>query len=132
MSKLSDKTLAVLDSFWAADNCCALDDFNTGGVAIVERPSTDGSEYVHLFRRRRRLQINCSASLVGTIKDATRGQPPDVIFHPQFLGKALAGRIERLVGPAYLGYRDTALMLEDPRARLLVPGDRGRSLGLAA
>ena len=130
MSKLCEKTIAVLDSFWAEDTVCALDDFNTRGVAIVERPAADGSEYVHLFRRRQRLQINCSASLVDTVQSATRSQPLEVVFSPQFLKQALAGRIERLVGPAYLGYRDTALMLEDSDARLLVPGDAAALEGL--
>ena len=130
MSKLSDETLGVLDSFWAADTYCALDDFNTGGVAIVERSESDGSEYVHLFRRGQRVQINCSASLVSTVQNAAGSQPLDAVFSLPFLRQVLSGRIERLVGPAYLGYRDTPLMLEDPGTRLLVPGDAGALEGL--
>ncbi|MBO0726640.1 MAG: hypothetical protein J2P52_13640 [Blastocatellia bacterium] len=61
MSKLSDIAKETVDAFWAADTGCRPEDFDTEAVAVVERPSDDGSEYAQFFRRKRRLQIRCSA-----------------------------------------------------------------------
>lgn len=117
----------MLDAFWATETACNPDAFQLNGIAVVERPATDGSEYVQLFRRGHRLQITCSASLLGGMCDAVQGHTLETVFDRGFLGRVLAGRIEQLVGPAYLGYLDAIEPApDDPGVRLLDGGDAGR------
>jgi len=125
MSKLSDSAQEAVDIFWAADTDCHPEDFDTDAVVVVERPSDDGSEYAQFFRRKRRLQIRCSASIVDIVRNATHGQAQDTIFDVAFVERALTGRINRVLGPAYLGYLD-ALDSDrvDPNVRLLSRDDR--------
>jgi GNAT superfamily N-acetyltransferase len=120
MSKLSDSAKEAVDIFWAADTGCNPEDFDTDAVVVVERPAPNGSEYAQFFRRKRRLQITCSASIVDIVRNATYGQAQDAIFDVAFVERALAGRIDRVLGPAYLGYLDALDSgREDPNVRLL-------------
>jgi GNAT superfamily N-acetyltransferase len=113
-----------VDVFWAAVTGCHPEDFDTEAVAVIERPAPDGSEYAQFFRRKRRLQITCSASIVDIVRNATYGQAQDAIFDVVFVGQALTGCIDRILGPAYLGYLD-ALDSDrgDPNVRLISRDD---------
>jgi ribosomal protein S18 acetylase RimI-like enzyme len=129
MSKLSSSAKEAVDIFWAADTGCNPEDFDTDAVVVVERPSDDGSEYAQFFRRKRRLQIRCSASIVDIVRNATHGQAQDAIFDVAFVERALTGRIGRVLGPAYLGYLDELdLDREDPNVRILSRDDRDARL----
>jgi ribosomal protein S18 acetylase RimI-like enzyme len=124
MSKLSDRAKEAVNIFWAAETGCHPEDLDTDAVAVVERPATDGSEYAQFFRRKQRLQITCSASLVKIVRSATYGRTQDTIFDVRFVRRALAGCTERLVGPAYLGYLDILdAGQDDPNVRLLSRDD---------
>jgi GNAT superfamily N-acetyltransferase len=126
MSKLSDSAKKAVDIFWAADTGCNPEDFDTDAVVVVERPSDDGSEYAQFFRRKRRLQIRCSASIVDIVRKATYGQAQDAIFDVDFVERALTGHIDRVLGPTYLGYLDALDSdREDPNVRLLSRIDMG-------
>lgn len=126
MSELSDTTLDAIDDFWANRFCCTAADFDSSEIGIVERRASDGSDYVYLLRRKLRLQINCSASLVHALRNAARDQPAEVVFDPGYLRRALSTWVERIVGPAYVGYLDTIdPALNDPRVRLLTENEAG-------
>src|SRR5262249_47746718 len=99
---------------------------DTDAVEVVERPSDNGSEYAHFFRRKGRLQIDCSASIVDIVRNATYGQSQDTIFDVSFIEQALRGRIDRILGPTYLGYLDALDSGSwDPNVRLLSQHDMG-------
>jgi ribosomal protein S18 acetylase RimI-like enzyme len=126
MSKLSDSAKEAVDIFWAADTGCNPEDFDTDAVVVIERPSDDGSEYAQFFRRKRRLQIRCSASIVDIVRNATHDQAQDAIFDVAFVKRALTGHIDRVLGPTYLGYLDALDSdRQDPNARLLSRNDVG-------
>jgi len=129
MGKLSDKAKRAVDIFWAADTGCNPEDFDTDAVVVIERPSDHGSEYAQFFRRKRRLQVTCSASIVDTVRGATYGQAQDAIFDVAFVERALTGRIDRVLGPVYLGYMDSLDSgRDDPNVRLLGRDDRDARL----
>src|SRR5215510_11388089 len=106
MSELSNSAKEAVDIFWAADTGCNPEDFDTDAVVVVERPSSDGSEYAQFFRRKHRLQIRSSASIVDVVRNAIHGQAQDAIFDVAFVERALTGHIDRVLGPTYLGYLD--------------------------
>jgi GNAT superfamily N-acetyltransferase len=124
MSKLSDGAKEAVDNFWAADTGCRPEDFNIDAVDVVVVPPREGREYAQFFRRKRRLQITCSASIVDIVRNATHDQAQDAIFDVAFVARALTGRIDRVLGPTYLGYLD-ALDSDgqDPNVRLLSRND---------
>jgi GNAT superfamily N-acetyltransferase len=124
MSPLSNQTITELNAFWAAETSCRRDDFDRDGIVVAERRATDDSEYMQAFRRKRRLQITCSASLVGVLSQATRRQPLEVVFDPGFFRRALGPRVEQIIGPAYLGYVDAIeSACDEPSVRLLTASD---------
>jgi GNAT superfamily N-acetyltransferase len=126
MSKLSNSAREAVDIFWAADTGCSPEDFDTDAVAVIERPSDTGSDHAHFFRRKRRLQIDCSASIVDIVRNATYGQSQDTIFDVSFIEQALRGRIDRIIGPTYLGCLDALDSGRvDPNVRPLSQHDMG-------
>src|SRR5262245_28620089 len=125
MGRVSDKAKGAVDIFWAADTGCNPEDFDTDAVVVIELSAPNGSEYAQFFRRKRRLQITCSASIVDIVRDATYGQAQDAIFDVTFVAQALTGRIDRVLGPVYLGYMDSLQSVrDDPNVRLLTRDDR--------
>ena len=125
MKRLSESTIARLDAYWADEMCCQPSDFLISGSAVVECPRADGFEYIQLLRRGLRLQIACSPSMAGPIRDAIRGLPIKAAFDPKLLGSALSHRTARIIGPAYLGYLDALESVpSDPNLRLLDGADR--------
>src|SRR5262247_4187591 len=126
MGKLSNSAKEVVDIFWAADTGCRPEDFNTDAVDVVVGRSREGREYAQFFRRKRRLQITCSASIADVIRNATHDQAQDAIFDVAFVERALTGRIDRVLGPTYLGYLDALdSVRQDPNVRLLSRIDMG-------
>jgi GNAT superfamily N-acetyltransferase len=126
MSKLSSRAREAVDIFWAAETGCNPEDFDTDAEAVIERPAPNGSEYAQFFRRKRRLQIACSASIVDIVRNATYGQAQDAIFDVAFVERALTGHFDRVLGPTYLGYLDSLDSdREDPNVRLLSRIDMG-------
>ena len=65
IGKLSNGAKEAVDIFWAAVTGCYPEDIDKEAVAVIERPTTGDSEYAQFFRRKRRLQITCSASIDG-------------------------------------------------------------------
>ena len=124
MPTLADATIEALDAFWSSQTSCVPGDFDSDDISIVESPAKDGSDFALVFRRKRRLQITCSSSLLDLLRDATRDQPHDVVVDSDFLRRALAGRVDRIIGPAFLGYLDTLPMGPyDSDVRILATGD---------
>jgi GNAT superfamily N-acetyltransferase len=104
---------------------CPPADFQVPGIALVEHPALDGSEYVQLLRRGRHLQISCSPSMINPLRDTICGLPIDIAFDPKLLGSTLDCRATRIIGPAYLGYLDALDQVpHDPNVRLLNRADR--------
>src|SRR5499426_96358 len=126
MGNLSDKAKGAVDIFWAADTGCDPEDFDTDAVVVVELSAPNGSEYAQFLRRKRRLQISCSASIVDVVRNATHGLAQDAIFDVAFVERALTGHIDRVLGPTYLGYLDALDSdRQDPNVRLLSRNDMG-------
>ena len=67
-----------------------------------------------------RLQVDCSPSLYGDVRNAVQGRAPEEMFEPAFWRAALGARVEGILGPTYLGYKDVADEGQiDPRVSLL-------------
>jgi ribosomal protein S18 acetylase RimI-like enzyme len=117
--RLSEQGVRKIDAFWANDLGCLPEDFHEAGVGVTERQAS-GALYVHVFHRLERLQVDCSPSLYGDVRRAVQGRAPEEVLEPAFWRAALGVRVERIVGPTYLGYKDVADEGPiDPHVRLL-------------
>jgi len=117
--RLSEEGVRIIDAFWANDLGCLPEDFYKTGVEISIREASEDL-YAHVFRRLERLQVDCSPSLYGDLRSAIKGRGQEEVFEPAFWLEALGARVERLLGPTYLGYKDIAEERPiDPRVRIL-------------
>jgi ribosomal protein S18 acetylase RimI-like enzyme len=123
MMRLSEQGVRNIDAFWANTLGCIPEDFHTSGVAVTERQAID-TTYVHVFQRLERVQVDCSPSLYGDVRISVQGREPEKVFDPVFWQVALGVRVDRVLGPTYLGYKDVADEGPiDPHVRLLGKGE---------
>ncbi|MCI0388459.1 MAG: hypothetical protein MOB07_06805 [Acidobacteria bacterium] len=117
--RLSEEGLRRIDAFWANALGCLPEDFYKTGVGVTEREASDDL-YTHVFRHLKRLQVDCSPSLYGVVRSAIQGRAQEEVFEPAFWRAALGARVEGIIGPTYLGYKDVADEGQiDPRVSLL-------------
>jgi len=117
--RLSEHGVRKIDTFWANELGCHPEDFYDAGVGVTERQVTDDL-YAHVFHRLEWLQVDCSPSHYKDVQNAIKGRAPEDVFKPDFWRTELGVRVERFIGPTYLGYKD--LVDEgpiDPHVRLL-------------
>jgi ribosomal protein S18 acetylase RimI-like enzyme len=117
--RLSEQGVRKIDALWANTVGCLPKDFYEAGVEVSKRQESD-SVYVHVFHRLERVQVDCSPSLYGDVRIAVQGREPEEVFDPTFWQSTLGARIDRILGPTYLGYKDVAHEGSiDPHVRLL-------------
>jgi ribosomal protein S18 acetylase RimI-like enzyme len=117
--RLSEQGVRKIDAFWANEMGCAPEDFCKAGVWVTKREASD-TTYAHVFRRLARLQVDCSPALYGDALSAVQGREVEEVFDPAFWQEALGVRVDRILGPTYLGYKDIADEGPiDPQVRLL-------------
>ena len=128
MTQLTPEARRTVDEFWAAETGCRPGDLDVDSVAVVVRPAVDDSDYVHLLRCRRRLQVTCSQALADAARRLVAEHAPDAVFDSGLLAASLGPRVARIIGPAYLGYLDEiddewatgpAYLLRDDKENLL-------------
>jgi GNAT superfamily N-acetyltransferase len=123
-TRFSQSAVAIVDAFWAQELCCRPEELEEPGIGLIECPSWDGSPYAHLLWRLDRLQIACSPSLFGGMRELVGGRTVPEAFNVAKLELVLAERVVRIVGPTFLGYRDlTDVDPPDPCVRRLDPLD---------
>jgi ribosomal protein S18 acetylase RimI-like enzyme len=117
--RLSEEGLRRIDAFWAKGVGCLPEDFHKKGVGVTAGEAS-GELYAHIFHRLEWIQVDCSPSIYGEVRSAVQGRAPEEMFEPAFWRAALGARVERILGPTYLGYKDVAEEVPiDPRVRLL-------------
>jgi ribosomal protein S18 acetylase RimI-like enzyme len=120
--RFSEQGIRKIDAFWAGDLGCLPEDFYEAGVGVTERQAS-GDLYAHVFHRLERLHVDCSPSLYEDVRSAVQGRASGEMFKPAFWRAALGTRVERIVGPTYLGYKDVVDESPiDPHVRLLGVG----------
>src|SRR5262245_3700421 len=117
--RLSQEGVRRTDAFWANEMGCLPEDLYKTGVGITVRGASDG-RYAHVFRRLERLQVDCSPSLYGDLRSAIKVRGTEELFEPAFWRATLGARVERIVGPTCLSYKDVAEERPiDPCVRIL-------------
>jgi len=97
------RPIHVMNSTWADLLGCGIEDLERPGTRIV--PASDPAYHgAQLFRRGAACIVSAPPPMVSEIARLVELQEPDAVFDPTLLLELFAARVERLIGPAYLGY----------------------------
>lgn len=123
--RLADTTVAVVEHYWASTLGCTPHDLR--GTATLVLPLSPDDPYwgVFLFRRDDALVITVPAVLHERLKVSLQRMSPAEIDDDAAVAALVAHPIDRMVGPAYLGYADqgTFVQMDGEGTRLLGPRD---------
>lgn len=128
MTDLSQATLAAVDRYWAGFFGCAPAIFAAPGTTVVPHAGIGDYHGLFLFRRRETLIISVPAARLERDRQALGAFPPTLLDDLPALKAQIAAPIERVVGPAFVGYADAATLRAEAVAdtRLLTANDRDR------
>jgi GNAT superfamily N-acetyltransferase len=123
--ELHPATIATLDAYWRTFFGDAVTTFDTPQTLVVPHAGMGAYQGIFLFRRRHTLLI----SVPPAVTDAQRAQLATLTgadFNDSAMLIAQVGLcIDRLIGPAFLGYADAGTFQPNHTGavRLLTPGD---------
>ena len=130
------QTLAEVDTFWASWLGCRLEEIASGAVRVAPCSETCHQQ-IFLFRR----GLTCIVSvadpsggrLIGEVKSIVKDRPVGEVFDDGFWKEQLGGRVQRIVGPAHIGYADESdfQSAASAEARVLDDNDEGELRRLA-
>jgi GNAT superfamily N-acetyltransferase len=132
---VSPETLGVIESYWSVRLGADLASLAPDEVHVLEHSSAfAGYNGVYAWRRGDTMVILAPASLVQRVRSACADTPIDRAFDAEFVSSAVGSGVERVVGPAWLGYAglEEARPVDAAGVRLLEPADRSSVRGLAA
>jgi RimJ/RimL family protein N-acetyltransferase len=118
-------SIRAIDAYWAADLNCGVEDLHCDRITVTRNPRLIRHPEAFAFKRDRACVIAVPGALVDAVSAATTGLKADEVFNERFLRRLLGPAVERIVGPAWLGYADETDFhpLDNPGARLLIPND---------
>jgi len=131
------QTLVEVDTFWASWLGCPVEGLSGAGVRVV-RCSETCRQQVFLFRRGLMCIVSVAdlsgGRLVGQVASIVKDRPVGEVFDDGFWREQLGGRVQRLVGPAYIGYADESdfRSAASAESRILADGDEQGLRRLAA
>lgn len=128
MIGLSQATLAAVDRYWAGFFGCDPVILAAPGTTIVPHAGLGDYHGLFGFRRRETLIISVPPGLVERNRAALGAFPATLLDDLTMLQAQIAAPIERVVGPAFVGYADATTFRPESAAaaRLLTPDDRER------
>jgi GNAT superfamily N-acetyltransferase len=128
VAELHPATIAAVDRYWADFFGVEPALLNRAATTIVPHAGLGDYQGVFCFRRGDALLISVPAARLERDRAALAGLSPTVLDDPSALLAKIDAPIERLVGPAFVGYADAATL--QPRSqshvRLLTAEDRER------
>jgi GNAT superfamily N-acetyltransferase len=128
MTALSQATLAAVDRYWATFFGCDPAILSAPGTMVV--PHAGLGDYHGLFglRCRETLIISVPPARLKRDRAALAAFPATLLDDLPTLQTQIAAPIERVVGPAFVGYADAATFRPEAAAgtRLLTPDDHDR------
>ncbi len=125
LSQLSVQTLATIDRYWVSSLGCPPPYLHEDGIHIVPLPVADDYWGILVFRRGAAVVVTVPAVLHTALEPALRRIRAADLDDEEAIRAIVEHPIDRIVGPAYLGYADrgTFLPMPDPETRLLQATD---------
>jgi GNAT superfamily N-acetyltransferase len=118
-------TIQALDTHWTSYFGCRLEDLRQPHTLVVPHVALADYAGAFLFRHGPACIVSVPPALTETVSSALRDQPPASVFDPTFLARLFGDGVERVIGPAWLGYADATDLqpIAAPDVRILQPDD---------
>lgn len=128
MTELSQATLAAVDRYWAVFFGCDPALFAAPGTIVLPHAGLGDYHGLFGFRRRETLIFSVPAVRLERDRAAFGASPATLLDDLPTLQERIAAPIERVVGPAFVGYADagTFRRMSGAGTRLLTADDRDR------
>ncbi|HEY0602028.1 MAG TPA: GNAT family N-acetyltransferase [Herpetosiphonaceae bacterium] len=128
MTELSQATRAAVDRYWATFFGCDPAIFAAPETAIVPHAGLGDYHGVFVFRRRETLIISVPPARLERDRMALGAFPATLLDDLPTIQAQIAAPIERVVGPAFVGYADAGTFrpASEVGTRLLTADDRDR------
>ena len=102
---MKPQTLRAIESYWASSLGCRVEELRAPGSLVIPHGAAL-SEYhgVYVVRRGPSHVVSAPRCLCDEASAFMADREPDAVFDPQFLAELLGDAVERIIGPAWLGY----------------------------
>ena len=107
-SVLTQTTLDIVDRYWAADLGCGREALYTKQTLVTPH-NFDAYQGIYAFCRRDLLVVSAPATLVEALRRDALGWLHSHILQEHRLRHILPYPVERVIGPAFVGYTDSAI-----------------------
>jgi GNAT superfamily N-acetyltransferase len=126
MAELAGTTIAAIDTYWAAFFGCDPAILSAPGTTVVPHAGLGDYHGLWLFRRHDALIVSVPPARWEHDRAAFGSLPATRYADLPAVLACIAAPIERVVGPAFVGYADAATLqpVADPQVRLLSASDR--------
>jgi hypothetical protein len=106
---LTNTTIEIVDRYWSSFLGCPPEALYTQQTLVVPHADLGDYQGLFLFLRKELLVVSVPARLLGALRlQAVQWSPTDVL--PEAHLRHLVGEtVERVVGPAFVGYTDRAV-----------------------
>jgi GNAT superfamily N-acetyltransferase len=135
IDRLSPETLRIVDDFWAADLGCSRAMLRSSRAIAVPHPAkySDWSGIFILLVGTAPI-ISLPRALYSSLHTQAQSWLASEALDATFLRSVLGGSVDKIIGPAFIGYTDhrSAPSAEASRARLLREDDGENVAGLRA
>ncbi len=123
--ELDTTTISMVDSYWQTFLGCACTNFDIRQTLVVPHSGLGEYHGIFLFRRRQTLIISVPPAFTTSHRSLLATITVDDLDDPTILHTLVVVPIERLVGPAFIGYTDahTFQPCHHGPVRLLTPHD---------
>jgi RimJ/RimL family protein N-acetyltransferase len=128
------ETMRKIRAHWRAQLGCDVDALPRGVTVIAHAAALVAYSGVYAVMREGRCAVSAPAWIVDGAHDALAGRAAADVFDARAIAVPFGDAVERVIGPAWIGYADAAdVRARDRRdARLLIPDDDAALRTLAA
>ncbi len=122
---VESNSVSLLKKYWFRELGCASETFGVGKTLVVSHGTLTGYKGIIAFKFAGACIVSCPADFVPTLRNSLTGVATSVAFNPSYLENLPGIRVDRVIGPAWLGQITEADFLPQhgPETRELSPSD---------
>lgn len=119
------ETGGAIERHWARNFGLPIGSLPRTGTRVVPHAALGRWSGIFLLRHENTCIVSAPEDLVGTLNRVLSGLPPNDAFGTRAIKKVAGNRVDRMVGPAWLGYADASDLRSIATAAVLLrAGDR--------
>ncbi|GIV97151.1 MAG: hypothetical protein KatS3mg057_1808 [Herpetosiphonaceae bacterium] len=99
-------SIQLIDEYWSSFLGCSTSDLYLNQTLVVPHSRLTDYKGALVFRRGPSCIISVPTSIAGSLLEVLRHRKPDDVFNESFLQRLFGSAVDRIVGPAWLGYAD--------------------------